>query len=113
MARQTITKLIDDLDNGEADETVRFGIDSVEYEIDLSAKNAAKLRKALDPYLAAGQKLGRGAAPRSQNRRRTAQPSDRERNKAIRDWARSKKKQISGRGRIPEEIVAEYHASAG
>jgi hypothetical protein len=43
VAKQTITKLIDDLDKGEADETVKFGLDGVQYEIDLSAKNAAKL----------------------------------------------------------------------
>ena len=113
MAKETITRLIDDLDQGGADETVKFGLDSLEYEIDLSAKNAAKLRKALDPYVVAGHRLGRGAAVRSQTRRRAAQPIDRAQNKAIREWARGKKKQISDRGRIPEEIVAEYHASAG
>ena len=32
---------------------------------------------------------------------------------AIREWARARNKKISDRGRIPEEIVAEYHASAG
>jgi hypothetical protein len=38
---------------------------------------------------------------------------DREQNKAIRDWARKQGRQVSDRGRIPEEIVAEYHARAG
>jgi nucleoid-associated protein Lsr2 len=113
MARQTITKLVDDLDQGKADETVRFGLDSVEYEIDLSAKNAAKLRRALEPFVTAGQRLGRATAGRGRAGRRTAQPADRAQNKAIREWARTKKKQISDRGRIPEEIVAEYHARAG
>jgi len=113
MAKQTITKLIDDLDKGKADETVRFGLDSVEYEIDLSARNAGKLRKALEPYVAASHRFGRGTAARSQNRRRAALPIERAQNKAIREWARSKRKQISDRGRIPEEIVAEYHARAG
>lgn len=114
MAKRTITRLVDDLDEGDADETLRFGLDNVEYEIDLSAKNAAKLRQALEPYLAAGQRVGRATAARGQGRRsRAVQPADRAQNRAIREWARSKKRQISDRGRIPEEIVAEYHASAG
>lgn len=111
MAKQTITKLIDDLDKGQADETVKFGLDGVQYEIDLSAKNAAKLRDALSPYVTAGTKAGR-ATP-GPARRRASAPTDRAQNKAIREWARSKRKKISDRGRIPEEIVAEYHASAG
>jgi hypothetical protein len=112
MAKQTITRLIDDLDDSEADETVRFGLDGAQYEIDLSSKNAAKLRQVLEPYVNAGTRMGRAGA--SQPRRRGAQTvSDRAQNKAIREWARSKKKKISDRGRIPEEIVAEYHASAG
>jgi len=112
MAKQTITRLIDDLDDSDADETVKFGLDGVQYEIDLSSKNAAKLRQVLEPYVNGGSRVGRAAA--SQPRRRGAQTvSDRAQNKAIREWARSKKKKISDRGRIPEEIVAEYHASAG
>ena len=112
MAKQTITKLIDDLDHGEADETVKFGLDGVQYEIDLSAKNAAKLREVLAPYISVGTKAGRPVATGA--RRRGGTPAlDREQNRAIREWARSKGRKISDRGRIPEEIVAEYHASAG
>lgn len=112
MAKQTITKLIDDMDKGEADETVRFGLDGVQYEIDLSVKNATKLRSVLEPYVKAGSKLGRtGAGPTRRRGNQTV--TDRAQNKAIREWARSKRKKISDRGRIPEEIVAEYHASAG
>lgn len=114
MAKKTITKLIDDLDHGEADETVKFGLDGVQYEIDLSSKNASTLREALAPYVSAGTKVGRAsAAAGGGGRRRGAQTLDREQNRAIREWARSKGKTISERGRIPEEIVAEYHASAG
>ena len=50
MAKETITRLIDDLDGGE-DGTVKFGLDGVQYEIDLSKDNAAKLREALQPYV--------------------------------------------------------------
>ena len=47
MARELIEKLIDDLDGGDAAETVSFGLDGATYEIDLSKKNAAAFRKSL------------------------------------------------------------------
>lgn len=112
MAKHTVTKLIDDLDKGEADETVKFGLDGIQYEIDLSSKNAAALREAIAPYVKAGSKVTRSGAT-SGSRRRSTQSLDREQNRAIREWARKKNKKISDRGRIPEEIVAEYQASAG
>ena len=44
MAQKVEVLLVDDIDGGEADETVSFSIDGTSYEIDLSKKNAAKLR---------------------------------------------------------------------
>jgi Lsr2 len=38
MAQKVTVALEDDLDGGPADETVRFGFDGADYEIDLSAK---------------------------------------------------------------------------
>ena len=49
MAQKTIVQLIDDLDQGPADETVSFALDGAAYEIDLSAANAAKMRDAFAP----------------------------------------------------------------
>ena len=40
-AQKIQTLFIDDLDGSEAEGTVRFGLDGADYEIDLSAKNAA------------------------------------------------------------------------
>src|SRR4030095_16290944 len=62
VAKETITKLIDDLDGGEAHETVKFGLDGHSYEIDLSTKNANKLRNALAPYLDNGTRISRATA---------------------------------------------------
>ena len=42
MAQRVQTLLIDDLDGGEAEGTVRFGLDGAEYEIDLSAEHAER-----------------------------------------------------------------------
>ena len=40
MAQKVTVALEDDLDGGPADETMRFGFEGTDYEIDLSAKNA-------------------------------------------------------------------------
>ena len=55
MAQKIQTLLIDDLDGKEAEGTVRFGLDGAEYEIDLSAKHAEAMRKALEPYVSAAR----------------------------------------------------------
>jgi hypothetical protein len=39
--------LIDDLDQSEGAETIRYSVDGKEYEIDLSEKNAQRFRDAL------------------------------------------------------------------
>ena len=51
MASKTVVELFDDLDGGQADETVSFALDGVEYEIDLSAANATQLRSVLAAYV--------------------------------------------------------------
>ncbi|MDG4768435.1 Lsr2 family protein [Solwaraspora sp. WMMD406] len=115
MAKQIIHKLVDDLDGGDADETVKFALDGVQFEIDLSAKNAEKLRHVFAPYVAAGTKIGRGGVVVGGRaaRGRGGAAADREQNRAIRAWAKKEGKEISDRGRIPQEIVDEYHAKAG
>jgi hypothetical protein len=114
MARQVITTLIDDLDGKKADRTVEFSLDGVNYTIDLSEANAGKLRKALDPYINAGTRLGRAAA-RIPGRRtvpsRTA--GSRDENRLIREWAVANGHQISERGRIPQGVTDAYRAANG
>ena len=68
MAQTTTVKLIDDLDGTNADETVVFALDGKTYELDLSKRNAAALRKVLQPYLdvaRSGNGTKRGPARRS------------------------------------------------
>ncbi len=117
MAKRTIHMLVDDLDGGEADETVRFALDGVQYEIDLSTKNAEKMRAALAPYVGAGSKTGRAGvgvtARRGVGRARSTSTTDRDQNRAIREWAQSKGIAVSDRGRIKQEIVDRFNAEAG
>ena len=56
MAQKIQVLLIDELDGGEAEGTVRFGLDGVEYEIDLSAEHAEALRSALAPFISAARR---------------------------------------------------------
>ena len=58
MALRTITTLTDDIDGGDADETVTFAFNGTQYEIDLSKKNVDKMVKALQPYTTAARKSG-------------------------------------------------------
>ncbi|MFI7024585.1 MULTISPECIES: histone-like nucleoid-structuring protein Lsr2 [unclassified Micromonospora] len=111
MARKVITVLTDDLDGGKADRTVEFSLDGVSYTIDVSDENAGVLRKALDPFINAGRRLGRGSADTGRGPRRVtaaAPGMNREQNRAIREWAVSNGYKISERGRIPVEVVEAY-----
>lgn len=51
MAKTVIVKLTDDLDGGDADESVTFALDGRSYEIDLSSANANRLRDAFKPFV--------------------------------------------------------------
>jgi hypothetical protein len=116
VAKRVVHELIDDINGQPADESLTFGLDGVQYEIDLTAKNAAKFRDALAPFVAGATKLGRGGVTASRGRTGRGQPaarSDRDVNQAIREWAKSKKLDVSDRGRIKQEIVDRYHAEAG
>ncbi|MFV2102444.1 histone-like nucleoid-structuring protein Lsr2 [Micromonospora sp. LOL_024] len=112
MARKVITVLTDDLDGGKADRTVEFSLDGVAYTIDVSDENAGVLRKALDPFIDAGRRLGRGGPDTSRTPRRAsgspAPGMNREQNRAIREWAVKNGYKISERGRIPVEVVEAY-----
>jgi hypothetical protein len=112
MAKQVITLLTDDLDGGEADRTVEFGLDGVNYTIDLSEKNAGKLRKALDPYLNVATRVGRSGGDGRVARRSGAATgrASRDQNQAIREWAGKNGYEVSERGRIPSSIVEAYHS---
>jgi di/tripeptidase len=68
MAQKIPAEFQDDLDGCPANETVRFGIDSAAYEIDLSKKNATAFRRKLAPFIDHARKAGRGQRRRGQRR---------------------------------------------
>ncbi|GLZ06062.1 Lsr2 family protein [Actinomadura sp. NBRC 104412] len=106
MAQQVQVLLVDDLDGGVAEETVTFGIDGRNYEIDLSAKNAEELRKALAVY----QQKARKARPAGR-KTATRAAGTRERSADIRAWAKSMGIPVNDRGRIPANVLEKYEAA--
>jgi nucleoid-associated protein Lsr2 len=106
MAEQIIKRLIDDLDGGEAEETVQFALDGVTYEIDLSSANAKKLRDSLAPFVEHARRVSGGAG--AGRRRRSRAASSRERSADIRAWAKARGIKVNERGRIPATVVEEY-----
>jgi hypothetical protein len=113
MARKVQVHLLDDIDGGKADETLRFGLDGMSYEIDLSAKHAEKLRASLAKFVLSSRRVGRSRVISPARRAGTPARVDRAQNQAIREWAKSRGKEVSDRGRIPAHIVEQYHAEAG
>ena len=111
VAQKTIVHLIDDVDGSQADETVAFALDGVEYTIDLSAGNANGLRSSLAEFIEAARRVG-GKSTGSTKSRGTAS-TDRAENQAIREWARKAGHQVSERGRIPAGLVEQYRAAQG
>jgi hypothetical protein len=120
MAERVVRQLIDDLDGTEITEgrgeTVEFSLRDVKYRIDLSAQNVSKLEKALGPYVKAAVKVSeprrRSRNGRNSNngsgRRTTAPLSD------VRAWANENGYTVSGRGRIPTQVLEAYaSANAG
>ncbi|HUA28613.1 MAG TPA: Lsr2 family protein [Streptosporangiaceae bacterium] len=107
MAQKVQVLLVDDLDGGEAAETVSFSLDGNSYEIDLSADNAGKLRKDFAQYIDHARRGGAGGG----RRRRARTGPGRERSAEIRAWARQRGHKVSERGRIPATIINEYEAS--
>jgi hypothetical protein len=106
MAQRVHIVLEDDIDGGDATETVLFGVDGINYEIDLSDKNASKLRDSLAKYIASARRTTPRA--RRTTRRGSAGPTTAQ----IRDWARSNGYEVSDRGRISAEIRSAYESSS-
>ena len=112
MASRTLVVLEDDLDGGDAAETIEFAIDGAQYSIDLNESNAEQLRGVLDKYIDKARRTG--------GRRSTRKPSIKAAaaapavvfsqvdNKAVRAWAASAGVDVSPRGRIPAHVIDAY-----
>lgn len=113
MAQKVQVLLVDDLDGGEAQETVTFALDGKVYEIDLNAENAQRMRNFIEPYRLNARRAGtgnlRGAGVRPSSRTRYQPVAD---NSAdVRRWARHYGIPVTQRGRVPANIREAYEAA--
>lgn len=112
MTKQTLTKLVDDLDGNNADRTVVFGWDGNNYEIDLSSKNVSAFEKALKPYLSAARSVSASGANGRRRAARTASvPRKRNDLASVRAWARANGHEVSDRGRISRKVVEAFESA--
>jgi hypothetical protein len=109
MAQRVSVELVDDLDSSPASETVSFGLDGLEYQIDLNDYHAGELRGIFAQYLQAGRKVK--AASRSTDGRRGPRANIDYDPAAVRAWADSNGIVVSPRGRIAASVVERYHAA--
>lgn len=105
MAQKVQVLLVDDIDGGEATETVTFALDGTQYEMDLSDKNGKALRKVLGPYVEKARKVGRGARSRNGTPRTGPDP------KVVRQWAQQNGVPVNPTGRIPAHVVQQFEAA--
>ncbi len=120
MAQKVQVILVDDLDGGDAVETVSFALDGVSYEIDLNEDNAARMREELAAWVGHARRTGgrssarsgsgRGAGRRSGSRAAATAGPD---TATVREWAKQNGYAVSERGRIKADVLEAYHAANG
>lgn len=111
MAQKVNVILVDDLDGNEADETVTFALDGVDYEIDLNKDNAAQLRESLGRYIDVARRVG-GRRRRGQRSGGGAAANGGSASAAdIRQWARENGWDVPERGRVSAEVREAYAAA--
>lgn len=108
MAQKIQTLFVDDIDGGEADGTVRFGLDGTDYEIDLSVAHSEELHKALAPYIVHARRSG--GTRRAARGRRGGSAVD---THQVREWAREQGIEIKERGRVPADVMGQYRQATG
>lgn len=104
MAKRVQIILEDDYDGSPADQTVTFGLDGAEYEIDLSAENARALRDSLAPWVAKARRSGGRRRRSSGSGSSDSRPSSNQ----VRAWAQEQGMKVSARGRVAADIVEAY-----
>jgi nucleoid-associated protein Lsr2 len=108
MAQRVQVVLTDDIDGSEGAETVSFSYNGVDYELDLSAKNAKKFHDNLQFYADHGRRVGGRARRSSGGGKTTNVRSD---NATIRAWAKANGIDVPARGRISSSVREQFEAA--
>jgi nucleoid-associated protein Lsr2 len=110
MAQKVLVQLVDDLDGttSETVSTVQFGLDGVQYEIDLTDSNADHLRGLFADYVNSGRRTGGRVRRGTGAGRNGSANNDAGR---IREWAQANGIELAARGRIPAHVAESYRAA--
>jgi hypothetical protein len=118
VAERVTVELVDDLDGSAADETVHFTWEGKPLVIDLNKKNADKLRKAIEPFVAAARPDGTVQAPAARRRLSSSSSSGKRQaagsgaaTSVIRAWARENGIEVPDRGRLKPDVVQAWEAA--
>ena len=108
MAEKIVVRWVDDLTGEEVPDTdiqtVRFGLDGAEYEIDLGPENAERLRSTLAEFAAAARKAQ--SRRRSRTARTQTEPVPRSADSTgARAWLKAHGYEVADRGRIPQDLL--------
>lgn len=110
MAQRII--LVDDLDGTSITDgrggTISFSIDDDNWEIDLTLKNASRLRAALAPFTDVARTTSATSTRRRVNVPASAGRKGPEMLAAIRHWARQNGYTVPATGRIPAPVQAAF-----
>jgi hypothetical protein len=109
MAQRVQVELVDDINGEVAQETVRFGLDGSEYEIDLTTDHAVELRSALSQYVDVARKASAGRRGQGGQRGTSSSREKRDEVQKIRQWAQDNGHNPSSRGRVSQSIVDAYN----
>jgi hypothetical protein len=111
MAQKVQVILMDDIDGSDADETLSFSLDGVNYEIDLSSEHATAMREAFATWVGHGRRVGartpgRRATPKAAKSTAASEPG--RDTGAVRTWAKENGFTVSDRGRISAEVIQAF-----
>lgn len=106
MAQRTQVTMVDDHDGTESDDvkTRHFGMDGIQYEVDLSDANWDELCRTVAAYVASARKLTNHGKPIYRTVL-TASP------RTVRRWAIDNGHNVPARGRIPTEVNEAFAAA--
>lgn len=118
MSIKTVQIIQDDFDGSDGAQTVSFGWEGQQYEIDLNEGHAKQLHEALVPFIERARRArgrgvpGRRATPSPvSGRGRTSLSGKSFDAKTVRQWAHSNGVSVPDRGRVPESVIQEYEAA--
>lgn len=110
---------VDESDDAEGLQTVKFGVNGADYEIDLCTEHWEEFNTSVQPYVALGRRAEDAKrsrrAPRSAAGTTAPRPASRSGGRAqlteLREWARANGYKVGDRGRISREVREAFAAA--